>query len=171
MDSLPAPVAGDPEADVTVKAFEDFSCPHCRAYSLDVFPKVREKYIATEKIRYEFHDFPIPVNQKWSWAAASAARSVQDRVDDAAFYDFAHALFENQGDYSMSLIEDLAGDTEAAPCAVRAAAANETYRPVLEADREAGLNMGVEATPSVFVDGQAVEHSFSKIESAIESKL
>jgi protein-disulfide isomerase len=172
VSELPAPVAGDPEADVTVMAFEDFSCPHCRTYSLEIFPKVREQFVDPGKVRYEFHDFPIPVSRKWSWAAASAARAVQDRVDDAAFYDYAHALFENQGDYSMSLIEDLAEDTEATPCAVRAAAENETYRPVSKADRQRGQDMGVSGTPAVFVDGEYVRQAtFSNIEAAIQSKL
>jgi hypothetical protein len=97
VSSLPAPTLGRSDAPVTVVAFEDFACPHCATYSLEVFPDIRPEYVETGVVRYQFRDFPVPVDERWSWQAASAARGVQDEMDDATFFEYAHALFENHG--------------------------------------------------------------------------
>jgi len=70
------PVIVDPEADVVVQAFEDFTCGHCATYKLEHFPTIREEYIDPGEVRYEHWDFPIPVNETWAVPVASAARGV-----------------------------------------------------------------------------------------------
>jgi protein-disulfide isomerase len=122
-----------------------------------------------DDVRYEHHDLPIPVDERWSWGVASAARAVQESTDDVTFFDYAASLFENQSSYSMSLVESLADEVGADGCDARAAAVNERYRPVLEADRQRGLDMGVEGTPTVFVNGQQVESTADAVRSAVEN--
>ncbi|WP_299331732.1 DsbA family protein [Haloplanus sp.] len=170
VSELPAPGVGPDDADVTVAAFEDFSCPHCATFSLEVLPELRSDYVDPGVARFEHRDFPIPVDERWSWQAGSAARGVQDEVGDEAFFEYAHALFENQGDYSPALITDLAEEVGAPGCAVQADALNGTYRPVLESDRQSGIDSGVKGTPSVFVGGRPVNPTYDAISTAIESR-
>lgn len=168
---LPPPVLGDVEADVTVAVYEDFSCPHCATYNAEVFPQLQETYIDPGTIRYEHHDFPIPVDD-WSWPVASAGRAVQDREGPTSFFAYAKRLFENAGLYSMDLVANLAEEVGADPEAVRTAADEETYRAVVEADREAGIDRGVDATPTVFVNEEPVNTpGFTTIRAAIEAEL
>ncbi|WP_251331057.1 thioredoxin domain-containing protein [Haloplanus pelagicus] len=170
VSSLSAPSLGPADADVSVVAFEDFSCPHCATFSLDVLPEIRSEYVEPGAARFEHRDFPIPVDERWSWQAASAARGVQDETDDTTFFEYAHDLFANQGDYSPRLITDLANDAGAPGCAIQADALNETYRPVVSADRESGIESGVEATPTVFVAGRPVEATVDAIAAAIDAE-
>jgi len=170
VSSLPAPTLGPSDADVTVAAFEDFACGHCATYSLEVFPDIRAEYVETGVVRYEFHDFPIPVDDQWSWQAASAARGVQDEMDSAAFFEYTHALFENQSDLSAGLITDLANDVGAPGCAIQADAVNETYRPVVEADRQRAIDRGAQGTPAVYVNGRSVSPTYDAIAGAIEAE-
>ena len=171
VDSLPAPAIGDPDADVTVMAFEDFACSHCMRYELDQFPKLRSEYVDPGTIRYERHDFPIPVND-WSWPAASAARGVQDETDVETYYEYARAVYQNQGDLSLDTLQSLAEEVGAPDCDVREDANTETYRPVVEADRSRGSDLGVPGTPAIFVDGQLLRsYSFEDIDAAIQSAL
>lgn len=167
VESLPAPALGPDDASVTVMAFEDFSCPHCQTYHLEEFPSI-ESDLVGDGVRYEHHDLPIPVSEQWSWAAPSAARAVQESTDDETFFAYAKSLFENQSSYSMSLVESLANDVGADGCDARAAAENGRYRPVLEADRQRGLDMGVQGTPTLFVNGQQVNPTFDAVRSAVE---
>ncbi|MFB6155702.1 MAG: DsbA family protein [Haloferacaceae archaeon] len=168
VDSLPVPVLGDPDADVTVQVFEDFACPHCMHYELEQFPKVRSEYVDPGTIRYERHDYPIPVS-KWSWPAASAARGVQDETDVETFYEYAHAVYENQSDLSLDTLQSLADEVGAPACDVREDADTGTYRPVVEADKRRGDELGVPGTPAVFVDGQLLRsYAYDSIRSAIE---
>jgi protein-disulfide isomerase len=170
VSELPSPTLGPSDADVIVEAFEDFACPHCATYSLEVFPEIRSEYVDSGVVRYEFHDLPVPVDERWSWQAASAARGVQDETDDERFFEYAHALFENQGDFSPELITDLAEEVGAPGCAIQADAINETYRPVIEADRQRAVDRGAQGTPAVYVGGRSVSPSYDAIASAIEAE-
>lgn len=171
VSSLPTPVRGDPDADVTVTAYEDFACPHCREYALSVEPELVEAFIEPEEIRYERRDFPIPVHETWSWVAADAARAVQADAGDDAFWEYSHLLYENQGSYSFDLFPDLAEEVDADSEMVRTGVEGEVYRPVVEADRERGRERGVTGTPTVFVNGRSVGSEFESIRQAVESEL
>ncbi|MFC6825882.1 thioredoxin domain-containing protein [Halopelagius fulvigenes] len=175
VQQLPRPALGPDDASVTVDAYEDFACPHCATYSTEVFPKIREDYISSGDIRYRFFDFPLPVNEQWSWGGAIAARAVQDRTDAETFFDYAHAIFENQDKLTSSgyqLVHDLAEDRSVNGCQVMAAVEQDTYRPVVEADRQRAVDKGYSSTPTVVVDGQALDsYGYDAVSSAIDSKL
>lgn len=165
---LPAPVRGDPDADVTVMAFEDFACPHCREYSLSVVPELAEEYFEPGVVRYEFHDFPIPVADPLSWQAACAAREAQKRGGDGTFWEYERLLFRNQSELGPPTFEAIGNELDLDGDAVREAAVEEAHRDTVEADRVMGQNEGVEGTPAVFVDGKLVEPTADAIGSAIE---
>lgn len=171
VDSLPTPVRGDPDADVTVSVYEDFACPHCRDYTLSVLPKLTDEFIEPGTVRYERYDFPIPVHERWSWAAANAARSVQDGVGTDEFWRYSHLLYENQQQYSYELLGDLAEKVDGDPATVQMAAEDGVYREVLREDRKQGRNRGVTGTPTVFVNGKHVEQSYEEVSRAIRSEL
>lgn len=168
---LPQPTLGSKGAPVTVTVFEDFSCPHCRTFTLETLPKIRSEYVEPGKARYEFYDFPIPVDQRWSWAAASAARGVQDNTDDKTYFEYAHKLYENQTNLSYELVGKLAKEVGADDCDIRTDAEQVTYEPVLNKNRQHGVNIGVKGTPGVYVDGRNVDPTWEAVRSAIESSL
>jgi protein-disulfide isomerase len=167
---LSAPVLGDPEASVTVMAFEDHRCPHCQTYSLEYFPEIRSEYVEPGDVRYEFHDLPV-VNDE-SWRSASAARAVQDTVGNDAFWSYSKLLFENQNSLGPDTYASLAEEVDADPETVRTAAVEEAYRPTVEADRQRGIDMGVQSTPTIVVDGQLLDsYEVEAVSSAIDSAL
>jgi protein-disulfide isomerase len=151
---------GPEDAPVTVQVFEDYACPHCATYSTDVFPRVRSNFVDSGEVRYQHHDLPIPVHERWSWKVPSAARAVLDATDDETFFEYAKLLFQNQGDFSMQLIDDLADEVGAPGCDARGAAINDTYRPVVEADRRRAMELAGDqplGTPAVFVNGRLLQ--------------
>ncbi|MFD1586780.1 DsbA family protein [Halorientalis brevis] len=170
-DLLPTPVRGDPNADVTVIVFEDYACSHCRDYSLNVAPEIISKYAEPGDIRYEFHDFPIPVDATASWEAACAARAVQATEGQDAFFEFSKALFEAQSDLGADTYERLANDAGFDGSAIRTAALQRTHEPTVRADRQLGQQAGVTGTPTVAVNRQVVRPTVSDISSAIDGEL
>lgn len=166
------PTLGDPEADVVVRAFEDFTCGHCATYKLEHFPAVREEFIEPGEIRYEHWDFPIPVNETWAVPVASAARGVGERGGDEAFFEFATAAYESQGDYSGEAVGAAAETAGADPCAAIADAQFSAYEDASMSDRDEGESMGVSGTPTIFVNGEPVDgYDSGTIIDAIESAL
>lgn len=170
-DLLSAPVAGDPEADVTVAVYEDFACPHCATFNEEVYPTLRSEYVDSEQIRYEHHDFPIPVDQAVSWQAPNAARAVQATVGDGAFFAYADRLFANQGSLEPNAYAALAEEVDAEPSAVKTAAVGREYDATIEADRERGYDAGVRGTPTAFVNGEEVEATTEALTEAIDAAV
>lgn len=175
---LPAPVKGNPDADLTLAVYEDYACPHCADYNAEGFPELQSNFDASA-IRYEHRDLPIPVADPGSWQAASAAREVQARHGDQAFWTYAAGLFDRSDDLRgdapsvlSSLADDLGFDGEA----IRAAGVNVTHEETVTADRQQAVDLGVGGTPAFVVDGQVVTSGFgdgtvSTVTSALEDAL
>jgi protein-disulfide isomerase len=165
---LDAPTIGNADAAVTVAAYSDFSCPHCRDYALNVLPKIRHDFVQAGQVRYEHHAFPLPVN-KWSRPAANAAREVQRRASDTAFFEYATALYRHQDSYSYDLFNQLASTVNVPGKPVEQAARNGAYCAVLNESIQQGLERGVSGTPTVFVnDRKLTAPSAKKLSGAIE---
>ena len=170
--TLPTPVAGDPDADVTVAVYEDYACPHCGTYSLDVFPQLASEYLRPGTVRYAFHDFPIPVDETASWEAANAARAVQAAAGSQAYFEYSEALFANQSNLGPDTYASLADDVGVDGATVREAATGRKHDETIQTDRQRGRDRGVTGTPTVFVDGSEVQWSevaYEPVKDAIES--
>ncbi|MFC5367716.1 DsbA family protein [Salinirubrum litoreum] len=166
------PALGNPDSSVTIQVFEDFSCPHCATYNNEIFPDVRADFVDTGDVLYQHHDLPLPVNERWSWKVPSAARAVYAATDAETFFEYTKAVFAEQGNYSMDVLDSAADDVGAPGCDARSAAINDTYRPVLEADRQRAIDMAGNqqiGTPAVFVNGSYLgSYQYADIESAIQ---
>ena len=166
-DSLSAPVQGDPKASVSVVVYEDFACPHCQTYNLSVLPKLESKYIESGDIRYEHRDFPVVSDE--SWRAASGARAVQDRAGDDSFFTYARLLYENQSSLGPDTYASLANQMNLDGQAISDAAESQSYETTVRSDYDRASNNGISGTPTILVDGSAVEATVSAISSAIDS--
>ena len=173
--ALSQPVDGSSDATVTVDVFEDFACSHCADFATGGLSQLKTDYLNGETVRFRHFDFPIPVSE-WSNRVANAARSVQQTQDDAAFFEFSLAAYENYSDYSWQLVGDLAEAVGADPCRVLSDASNATYEQVVSANRQTGVDRGVESTPGIFVNDTLIEPPesgswYEPVRSEIESHL
>jgi len=162
--ALDPPVRGDPDAAVTLAVYEDFGCPHCRDYTVEGYPDLAD-YVADGRIRYEHRDLPIPVLEPESYEAASAARAVQQRHGDEAFWAYAAELFARQdalGSETPALYATVATELGYDGEAVRTAAVERSHEATVAADRERGVGAGVEGTPGFVVDGEVVANGFGE---------
>lgn len=176
---LTAPVNGDPDAAVTLAVYEDYACPHCADYNAEGFPELDSAYVQPGDIRYEHRDMPIPVADPGSWQAANAARAVQDRQGDEAFWSYAGAVFEEfqqLGSEPLALVQSLAADRCYAEDAIRSAATDRTYDQTVKSDRQRGIDLGAQATPTFVVNDEIVASGFGSdtvdtVSSALDSAL
>ncbi|HEY8596855.1 MAG TPA: thioredoxin domain-containing protein, partial [Thermomicrobiales bacterium] len=53
---------GQAEAPVTVIEFGDYQCPSCGAAFRQLEPGIDKDYVNTGKIKFVFHDFPLPMH-------------------------------------------------------------------------------------------------------------
>ncbi|MGV8912004.1 MAG: DsbA family protein [Rhodoglobus sp.] len=157
---------------VTVVEFLDFECGACGQF----YPYVeamRENYDG--KINYVVRYFPLP-NHPHSMEAALAAESAAQQGEFEAMY---HKLFETQSQWAgangsqASVFRDYAADLGLDLAAYDAAIADPATQARVEADFEAGQALGVNSTPSFFVndeliDTQRVENLPEAIDAALQ---
>jgi len=155
--SFPGWVLGSDSAPVEITEFADFECAACAHFAILTAPDVRKRLVATGRVRLRFRDFPIqghlysPVAHQAGACAGEQGKFwemadliffhqttwVQEGRPDKAFEDYAKQLGLNMDQYRSCMKERRhAGD--------------------IEASRQAGLQLGVNATPSFVIGGLLV---------------
>lgn len=84
-------VLGDPEAPITIVAFEDFLCPACQRYKPTV-EKFIEAHVATGEARFEYRMLPV-VHPGYSRLAAQLTECADD-LRPGSFWQAHDAMFE-----------------------------------------------------------------------------
>ena len=84
-------VLGDPNAPITVVAFEDFLCGHCQRYKSTVDNFI-ESYVATGMARFEYRFTPV-VHPGYSRLAAQLAEC-SETLRPNSFWNAHDALFQ-----------------------------------------------------------------------------
>jgi protein-disulfide isomerase len=69
--TLPEMAFGRADAPVTIIKYASLTCPYCRRFHKEVFPKLKKEYIDTGKVHFIIREFPIG---KASGAATIALR-------------------------------------------------------------------------------------------------
>lgn len=149
---LPEMALGSENAPVTIVEYSSLSCPHCAAFHKDVLPKLKAEYIDKGKVRYIVREFPL--NE-----AALAGAVVARCLDPSRFFPFIETLFAHQDQWAFK--EDV--QTPLKQFAKQAGMPEEEFNKCLDnealqkkilAVREKGSKEGVNATPTLFVNGK-----------------
>ncbi|MCY4017837.1 MAG: thioredoxin domain-containing protein [Chloroflexi bacterium] len=140
-------VLGDPDAPVTIVAFEDFLCGHCQRYKVHV-DKLISEYVAEGLARFEYRFTPV-VDPSYSWQTAKLAEC-SETLRPGSFWNAHDALYEIASARQFS-------DNSSRIFAERM---NMSYADLLACTRDASQvdkdlqlanQLGVTGTPTVFV--------------------
>lgn len=165
---------GDPEAPVTVQAWEDFRCPACAAFNQRVKPGLVEHYIVSGKVKLEYHHFPLQQHEPGASLAAQASEcaadqglfwTYHDRVFQATSSGPSAFLMERLIDYAVDL--GLDGDT------FTSCLTNQTHLLTISESLQAARTAGHNSTPTVLVNGVRVDNplEFEAVSAAIDNQL
>lgn len=89
-------VFGDPNSKVVVVEYFSFTCPHCSIFLEKSFPKLKEKYIDTNKVAYVFREF---VGNKQDLHASTLARC---KKDPQIYKNFMSVLLSRQESWAFN---------------------------------------------------------------------
>ncbi|HET7628721.1 MAG TPA: thioredoxin domain-containing protein [Bacillales bacterium] len=152
------PMLGDPDAPVKIVEFGDYRCIVCYRFDQKFFPKLKEQFIDTGKAAFYFVNDPIL--GKGSVRIALAAESVYHRRPDA-FWDYHEAIYANQGPEdeawaTTDFLVQLAAETvpEIDRQTLRRDIEEGTYLQAVKRDAEKAQALGIEGTPTVYVNGR-----------------
>lgn len=100
---------GDPDAPLTITAYEDFRCPHCLNYTANNEPEIIENYVKTGQVRLIFQNFAVLGPE-----SVNAGRGAECAAEQDLFWEMHHELFleharEGQSmDYSDGAVRNMA---------------------------------------------------------------
>lgn len=161
---------GSPDAPVTVVEYSDFQCPACAAYASQLAAGIDQRYVETGKVRFVYHDFPLP-NHANAPAAAAASRCAGEQN---AFWPMHDLLFTRQSAWAKErdpqrLFVSYADELKLDRGAFTGCLTSGRYAtPLREAAAEA-TKLGIPGTPTFIVDGRQVDAR--ELEAAIEDAL
>lgn len=165
-------VLGDPDAPVEVIEYASMTCPHCRRFHEEIYPKLKKEFVDTGKVRFVFREFPL---DRYALQASMLARCGGEQK----FFGFIDLLFQQQPNWTsasdptaaLRQIGVLGGISAEA---FDACMADESLVDMLLATRLDGhQRMKVSGTPSVYVNGEKFDGGldFEALSDRIESAL
>ena len=144
------------ETEVTLVEFLDFECPSCGAFQ-PYIEDLRETYAG--RVTFVVRQFPLPMHGN----AQNAARAAEAAADQGQFEAMYKRLFETQGQWGnnsasqaplfRTYAQELGLDLAEYDAAVRSTATQKR----IDQDVEDGTNLGIQGTPSFFLDGEPFE--------------
>ena len=155
-------VLGPANAPVTIIEYASMTCSHCAHFAETTFPKLKEKYIDTGKVRFMLREFPL---DPLAAAAFMIARCAANE-DANRYYALVDTLFAQQKTWAireplppLKAISRQAGLSEQA---FNTCLSNQQMVEKVEAVRKtAAEKLGVKSTPTFFINGEKREGSMT----------
>ena len=144
-------IQGSETAPVTIVEYASLTCPHCREFAVKTFPELKKRYIDTGKVRFIFREFAL--NDVDLLAIVTVRCAPKDR-----YFPLVETLFEKQDVWAVNNpvppllgIAKQAGFTDET---FKACASNQQIIEGVKAQRETGSKVGVNSTPTIFINGE-----------------
>ena len=184
---------GNPNAPIQLVEYGSRTCPTCGRFAAEGVEPLRQKYISTGKVSYEFRDFPL------HGAPDLALALLNQCVGTDAFFPVLDQMFANQaafGEKLNALPEGFQQQLQAmTPPQAAAAMADAmgaiafakqsgvpeakarqcladqtTIKSIADVMADASNNRGVTGTPSFFINGKQIDAAmWSQVETALQA--
>lgn len=157
---------GAADGKVTIVEFLDYQCPACAAYYENVTKQLEEDYAG--RITFVTRNFPLDSHP----LAQQAARAAEAAALQGFYKEMYHQLYDNYEQWAVSpdgqqvsedaqrattLFESYATTIGLDLAQYQAALTDPSVQERIDADAAAGREVGVDSTPTFFVNGEKFE--------------
>lgn len=154
-------VLGDPNAPVKIVEFSDYECPFCARYSQTTFPRLKQNYIDTGRVYYEFKDFPLTSIHPTAPRVHEAGQCVYELNGPETYWEAHNVFFNTQDqwggnlpqDQQDAILIDLLKELDVDETALQTCLESGRYAADVQVDMDEGIFLGLSGTPSFFIDG------------------
>ena len=156
-DGLPELSLGKADAPCTIVEYASMTCGHCGAFHNKVFPALKDKYIATGKVRFVMREFPLD-------NLAAAASMLARCAGGDKTVPLIEILFAKQEEWAFVRSNPV---PELFKIAKQAGFTQESFDKCLtdqalldkitQGRERANKSFGVDATPSFFINGKRLK--------------
>ena len=153
---------GSDDAPVKMIQYEDFQCPHCLTYTLDIEPFLVEEYVKAGLLQIEFRHLPVVGQESVSAAQGAVCAAGENRM-----FEYANRLFARQaeegfrpdrGVFSKEALVELAGDLGLDTAAFDACLGDPDTLSEVAANQASATAIGFRGTPNFVINGQPVQN-------------
>lgn len=143
------PSLGSADAPVTIVAFTDYQCPSCAAMH-PVLEQLVKEY--GNKVRLVTRDFPLSQHTE-AFKAAEAAEAAREQ---GKYWEYIQILLHNQSALSVEKLKGYASELALDRTRFDAALDTGKFAESVQRDVEDGMKLGINGTPTIFVNGRRV---------------
>lgn len=156
---------GSGSAPVHLVEFGDYECPYCRK-AHPIVKQLKERF--AERLHFRFRNFPLSQIHPHAKHAAEAAVSVRSQVGEEGFWAMHDAIFVHQRD-GIDALDDAhlaryAEEVGADGAQVLYDLDTGKFEETVEVDFVEGVRMGVNGTPTFFINGERFDGDWRDIE-------
>jgi protein-disulfide isomerase len=155
---------GNKDAKVTVVNYDDFECPFCSRMHTTLFPGLLKEY--GDRVLFIYKDYPLEEIHPWAVHAAVDANCLGAQNADA-YWDYADTLHGNQDaikakgregwNAELDRLANAQGQRHNLDVPILQACVKAQDEKAVRASVREGEAVGVEATPTIFVNGRKMD--------------
>jgi len=172
IDTSGRPIRGNKDAKVLVVNFDDFECPFCSRMHQTLFPELLKEY--GDRVEFVYKDYPLVEIHPWATHAAVDANCLAGQSNDA-YWDFADYIHANQKEVTSQKDHDAQfaeldkltteqGQKHNVDLAKLQSCIKAQNEDAVKASMHEAEGIGVNATPTLFVNGQELDGALSAAE-------
>jgi protein-disulfide isomerase len=160
-----AAVLGPEKAPVTIVEFSDYLCPYCQRAEVTV-TQVLDKYKG--KVRFVHQDFLLGRPR-----SLAVARSAHCAGEQGKFWEYRDDLLRRPGDWSDADLVKRTSVLGLDAASFRTCLASDRHDKAIHAASESGQELGVQSTPTFFVNGKRLTgaRGIEEFEQLIDGEL
>src|SRR5271156_4728970 len=181
IDIAGRPTRGAKASKVVVVNFDDFECPFCSRMHQTLFPEILKEY--GDRITFIYKDYPLVEIHPWATHAAVDANCLAAQNSDA-YWDFADYIHSNQREVNnektpgarleaLDKLTMLQGQKHSLDVVKLQSCMKAQDESVVKASMKEAEAIGVEATPTLFVNGEKIDGAVppSELRAALDRAL
>ena len=181
IDTTGRPFRGAKASKVVVVNFDDFECPFCSRMHQTLFPQILKEY--GDRVTFIYKDYPLVEIHPWATHAAVNANCLAAQNGDA-YWDFADYVHANQREVNnekaptartdaLDRLAMLQGQKHNLDVAKLQSCIKAQDDAAVKASMKEAEGLGVEATPTLFVNGQKIDGAvpISEVRAALDQAL
>lgn len=161
---------GSADAKVVFVEYGDYNCGYCKRFAEETFPKLKEKYINTGKVKFVWKDYVIFGDQ-----SKLLAEAVHCASDQGKYFEMHDKIFTNtiQGLSADSLALSLANSLNLDVTVFNECLGSGKYASKIEQSTQEAINFGFNGTPTSVINGRVLigARSLAEFEAVIEAAL
>jgi protein-disulfide isomerase len=150
-------IQGSASAAVTLVEYSDLECPVCARFHEELETEILPEY--GDKLRIVFKEFPLVNIHEWALTGAIAAQCTY-QIDPSKYVTFRSLIYKNQETIDASRVRDtlLHFGAEAGVDNMKLATCIDSKASLsrVEANMREGEALGVNQTPTSYVNGRTV---------------